>query len=420
MGELASKAFGTFIGIFIMFNVFGGFVLLENYAIIYFAIAIVIYLGSMLGESEKYFREKLWNESRTEVENLKNEIINDKNYINDLERHNEGLTEEKEIYRTSLVEKNKFFPTLLNAIEQYEARKDEDIEVYLRCKKNPSKKGSEVVREQNQRRRQAEQELKKSNLLIEYYETMAPFLVELKEDLAIPDENILEDYSEDEQLDFVTKYLSKEEYRKLPSVERNQMALDRFWKKPNKSNWLLGLLYERYTGYLYESKGYDVKYHGAKEGKKDLGRDLICEKGNEILVVQCKYWSQFKTIHEKHIFQLFGTTFQYKYKLEQENKSKKIRAIFHTSTSLSEVARRFAKELNIDVKENIRLNREYPCIKCNIGRVSEEKIYHLPFDQQYDNIIIEPKRGEFYCCTVKEAEDAGFRRAFRYKGIAKK
>lgn len=109
-----------------------------------------------------------------------------------------------------------------------------------------------------------------------------------------------------------------------------------------------------------------------------MGRDLICEKGNEILIVQCKYWSQFKTIHEKHIFQLFGTTFQYKYQLEQENKNKKIKAIFHTSTNLSEMARRFAKELDIEVKENIKLDREYPCIKCNIGRTSEEKNLSSP------------------------------------------
>lgn len=47
----------------------------------------------------------------------------------------------------------------------------------------------------------------------------------------------------------------------------------------------------------------------------------------------------------------------------------------------------------------------------NIGT----KIYHLPFDQQYDKTKLEKKYGELYCKTVKEAEDAGFRRAFRYR-----
>ena len=44
-----------------------------------------------------------------------------------------------------------------------------------------------------------------------------------------------------------------------------------------------------------------------------------------------------------------------------------------------------------------------------------EKIYHLPFDQQYDKTKLEKKYGEFYCKTVKEAEDSGFRRAFRHQ-----
>ena len=42
-----------------------------------------------------------------------------------------------------------------------------------------------------------------------------------------------------------------------------------------------------------------------------------------------------------------------------------------------------------------------------------ERIYHLPFDQQYDNIKIDPPN-EFVALTVEEAEHSGFRRAFRW------
>ena len=103
--------------------------------------------------------------------------------------------------------------------------------------------------------------------------------------------------------------------------------------------------------------------------------------------------------------------FQYK----DENPSLKVKSIFYTTTSLFEIARRFAKELEINLVENHKFDQNYPSIKCNIGRESNEKIYHLPFDQQYDRIKIEKERGELYCATVKEAEEAGFRRAFRYK-----
>ncbi len=58
---------------------------------------------------------------------------------------------------------------------------------------------------------------------------------------------------------------------------------------------------------------------------------------------------------------------------------------------------------------------EYPRIKCNVGRDSGERIYHLPFDQQYDNTVIEPERDEMWAMTVADAEEAGFRRAWRWR-----
>ena len=138
---------------------------------------------------------------------------------------------------------------------------------------------------------------------------------------------------------------------------------------------------------------------------------MICHKRDLTVIVQCKNWSQFRTIYERHIFQFFGTVFQYK----EEFRGKDVRAVFCTATELSDLARRFAKELGIDLRENLKLDPSYPCIKCNISRVDGAKIYHLPFDQQYDRTKIEKDRGEFYCKTVNEAVESGFRRAFRHR-----
>ena len=91
-------------------------------------------------------------------------------------------------------------------------------------------------------------------------------------------------------------------------------------------------------------------------------------------------------------------------------------ARFYTSTKVSDLARRFASELRIELVENFKLPEKYPCIKCNVSRVNGEKIYHLPFDQQYDNTKVEKKRGELYCNSVEEVESLGFRRAFRWSG----
>jgi hypothetical protein len=82
---------------------------------------------------------------------------------------------------------------------------------------------------------------------------------------------------------------------------------------------------------------------------------------------------------------------------------------------LTERARQFAQALNIAVDESYKLER-YPCIKCNIGR-DGTRIYHLPFDQQYDRTVIELSRGEYYEDSVKGAEAGKFRRAFRWTGL---
>ncbi|MFC1781612.1 hypothetical protein ACFLZ8_05065 [Planctomycetota bacterium] len=135
-----------------------------------------------------------------------------------------------------------------------------------------------------------------------------------------------------------------------------------------------------------------------------------------------------KTIHEKHICQLFGTTLKYwveqKYLLEKikpENffsiiQKSQIKGVFVTSTQLSEVAKDFARELAIEYKELFPF-KKYPSIKCNISKNTGEKIYHLPIDQQYDRTIIEKESNECYVETVAEAESLGFRRAYRWKGL---
>lgn len=324
------------------------------------------------------------------------------------------VSEHKEqMWRQLLKERTAGFPTLFDHIASYEKLIDDHLSNYLITKPHPAVGASEVVKGEAKRRREAEFIQRKTQSIIEYYESIAPFLLDFKEQEIDENEDALREYSDEEREDPVTNYLTKEEYRKLSSQERNQMALERYWKRP-KSKWLLGRIYERYVGYIYEQQGYTVEYTGIFKGYEDLGRDLICTKGKEVIVIQCKNWSQFKTIFEKHIFQFFGTVFQYR----DQNQQKKVRAIFYTTTELSELARRFAHELKIDLEEKFKMVKDYPCIKCNISQVDGTKIYHLPFDQQYDNTKIEHSKGEFYCATVEEAEKKGFRRAYKWRGTS--
>lgn len=208
-------------------------------------------------------------------------------------------------------------------------------------------------------------------------------------------------------------YLSRDEYDSLSVTERNQRALDNYINSHKKSSWQIGRDYEMYVGYKYSLKGYKIDYYGIENGLEDLGRDIIAKNDEKTLVIQCKYWSSVKIIREKHIAQLYGTLACYKH--ENSDSAEHTYGVFVTNIALSNQAKQFAEYLGIIVVENFEL-KDYPKIKCNIGKDEyglPTKIYHLPFDQQYDSTKIQ-NDGEFYAFTVAEAESQGFRRAFKY------
>ncbi len=213
-------------------------------------------------------------------------------------------------------------------------------------------------------------------------------------------------------------YLSREEYDSLTVTERNQLALDRYVASHSKTKWQIGRDYEQYIGYMFRDKGYEVDQFGSYMGIEDLGRDIIAKKGGKIYIVQCKYWSSIKQVHEKHITQLYGTMVSYCIEHDfTQIESTLVEGVLITNIELSDMAKKMAEHLGIKYRENVQMG-DFPRIKCNLGHDeygNETRIYHLPFDQQYDTTIIN-KPGEFYAMTVAEAEAAGFRRAFKWFG----
>lgn len=350
--------------------------------------------------------EKNLKKLKTDLNLLKYQLSAKEKLLTETEIENKAL-------KASLKEKASGFPTLLHIIETFEKGKD-DLDAYILAhKKNPAFNASKKVKEHSERRRIAETQYKKAQVLIEYYESIAPFLIDIREEEF--DKDFLEheiensEYTDKEKADETTKYITTLEYRKLPESERNQLALDRYiQRKKSKEN--IGKTYERFVGSIYESAGYDVEFHGIKKGVEDLGIDLICKRNKEHILVQCKCWSKHKNIFENHIFQFFGTTYIYR----KQNPDKEVQGIFYTTTTVSPFAKQMGLELDVKIIENHHFEINYPCIKCNIAKSTGEKIYHLPFDQMYDKVKIEVNKGEFYCQTVREAEAKGFRRAFKH------
>lgn len=327
-----------------------------------------------------------------------------------LDKREEEINSRKVYIENIVNETSQKYPWLATIYSELFYSVDKKIAADLKNKKRPALKASDSVMEIAQEKRQLMKENKMLEYQLHYLETLFPWLEDFEEadpykahDYIYATENNLEHT----EYDKLKSWLSPEEYAKLSTTEKYQLALDRYQKR-KKSDWDIGIEYERYIGYLYESKGYKVKYNGALMGLEDMGRDLLVEKEYETLVIQCKRWAKSKTIHEKHIFQLYGSLVVASIKDPQ----KTYKGIFITSTTLSSLAKKCADTLKIKVKENFDFD-SYPLIKCNLSKTGE-KIYHLPFDQQYDRVDISPSKGEFYAYTIKEAEAKGFRRAFRW------
>lgn len=206
-------------------------------------------------------------------------------------------------------------------------------------------------------------------------------------------------------------YLTKEEFDSLDRVAKFQLALDRY-KERGRSAWEVGRDYERQIGHQYERSGWRVSYHGALQGVEDLGRDLICQKGSEVEIVQCKCWIEERPIRERHVFQLYGTAILQQ--IHPATQGIDVKPVLVTTGTLSDVAAKAAIALGVRVQKIPR--QDYPLIKCNISTTNREKIYHLPFDQQYDRVAIGNQPGEGYVATILQAEQLGFRRAFKWSG----
>jgi hypothetical protein len=357
--------------------------------------------------------------------------------ISEFERYRketeEQIAQDKEAIKRLAEEKSQGFPWLAQAYDDYFRLRDLEMADHLKTKRWPApKKAKEVEKQIAKERREAERAARLANYVLQYCRFLAPWLdeyigMEAEElDVIIKEIHASWEKKEEEFDEEVKRQVGPKKYEGLTPTEKLQKKLDWYWGKPNKSNWQIGRDYERYVGYLYEQKGWNVYYHG-KKGYEDLGRDLICKKDNAVEIVQCKYWAKEKIIHEKHIYYLFGTTVEYFLENFGDQEDLKQLALFFTvvqkknvipklitTIEVSPKAAQVAKVLGVAI-EKIPFQR-YPSVKCNVSRRTGEKIFHLPFDQQYDTTKIEEERLECYVETVAEAEDLGFRHAYRWKG----
>ncbi len=317
-----------------------------------------------------------------------------------------------------LAEKSKAMPWIAGAMADLYWAQDERIAHYLETKKHPAATAAETVREHAREKKELRIKKRLTEYRIALYENLFPWLTDIAFDDA---EEIAESHHRDvdDTDDPASAWLSQNEWASLPPIERYQRALDRY-KKRHKSNWQIGREFERYVGYHWEKKGYDVEYYGAIKGFEDFGRDLIIKgKTGKFALIQCKYWAQYKTVPEAAVFQLLGSAVSFY--IERNKKAPRdfaalldfVQPYLYTSANLDAQILDIAKAMGIKVRDQMVME-DWPMVKCNMP-TDGIGIYHLPMDQQYDRVKIS-KPTKCYVSTVAEAEGKGFRRAKRWFG----
>jgi hypothetical protein len=358
---------------------------------------------------------------RDEYSREKQALIAGMEALSDREAH---LEERKVAFEKIVTEKEIGFPWLAGKIAEFFAAKDEAVATLLMSQENPAFKAAYEVRQIKADKRSLMTELRTYQYQLEYYESLFPWLLEYRD---IPDKEIIQREAGSEaesEEDPAFQFFAPAERASLSKTELFQRALDRY-VAGRKTNWEIGRDYERYIGSQLEMDGYDVEYFGARQGKENMGPDLIAKKDGQVEVIQCKYWARGKIIHENHILQLFGSAFMYAYDESgaintswalTALRNGNVTPVLVCSCTVSALARSMADGLGMTIRDNKPFDPGYSRIKCSISRNDKEKVYLLPFDQMYDRIRIRPDEGELYARTVVEAEAKGFRRAFPWRG----
>ena len=319
-----------------------------------------------------------------------------------------AVEEHRKATETIIMEKTIAFPWLAQAFADYHSILYDRLADYLLSKQHPAPTAADAVKAAKAEMRKAKAESKAFEYRARYYEALFPWLEDFI-DPALPDDIVAAISDPDTDVPD-RKWLAQAEWAALNEIERSELAFKRYLES-RKTNWQVGRDYEQYVGYQLEADGFDVEYVGMELKLQDLGRDLVATRGKYTMIVQCKNWARDKRIHEKHVLQLYGTCVLFCLAHPQQQVS----AHFYTSTSLSDTARQVAGHLKVHIKEGFSMG-EYPRIKCNINQSTGDRVFHLPFDQQYDRTRVNKHSGECYASTVREAFEKGFRRAMRYYG----
>jgi len=118
------------------------------------------------------------------------------------------------------------------------------------------------------------------------------------------------------------------------------------YKKHIKETKIKGNIYEIFIGEYYKKQGYAITQNGIIKGKKDNTIDVIAEKLNEVIYIQCKDWKYNKKwlINHEKVKAFIGDTYTYT-ENNPKYKRKEIKRLFIASNDIFDrSAKRYCRE----------------------------------------------------------------------------
>lgn len=158
------------------------------------------------------------------------------------------------------------------------------------------------------------------------------------------DSSSFEEKDEDGQIHtFVANYSKNITFFTLKSIHENK-------RKQHQFNDIKGFSYEQFIGKKYEDLGYSIIYHGIEQKFNDQGIDLIVQKENNIIFVQCKNWigGKFNKLFRKDLQAFAGDCFLFMqknnhYNIEFDRKQISLHFIVNKDELLDNSAKAFLK-----------------------------------------------------------------------------
>ena len=137
--------------------------------------------------------------------------------------------------------------------------------------------------------------------------------------------------------------------------EQEKIEKEKYIKELKQANIDKGAKYEFQIGRHFKGLGYKIYMKGMKEGKKDMGIDIIAYKDKEVLLIQCK--NSIYPLKQDTIRKFIGDCHMYEKENNKYLNNKIIKRVIVSNSNMDKGCELYFKQHKVEcdflqIKEN--------------------------------------------------------------------